>query len=112
MRHPGLHAVPRGHREFPRMVLGPVVEAESRDHLVPSQGVVERRDGVHPAAQEDDDFHALRRGEPSWRASTRMPIPPRGQKSPIITALLGEVARTTSARMRLVIPSAKTAWFL
>ena len=109
--NPRLRTVPGGHREFPRMMLGPVVEAQAGDHLMHAKGVVEGGDRIHPAAEQDDDLHRdfLAPREASCRASTRMPMPPRGAKSPMTTALRGATAATTSERILLVIASAKTA---
>ena len=112
-------ALPGRHGQLTGMVLRPIVEAKRRHHLVCTEGIIKGGDGVNSAAQQDDDLHLLfleggtflTPRVASCTASTRMPMPPRGEKSPTTTACLGAIARTTSSRMRLVIPSAKTAWF-
>ena len=103
-------ALQRSHGEFTPVVLGAVVEAESGHDLVRPARIVESRDGIDPAAQQDDSLHRpLFFPRPSCVASTRMAMPPRGAKSPITAARRGAIAATMSSRILLVIASAKTA---
>ena len=57
VRDARLGAVPGRHGEFLCMVLRPVVKAEARHDFVLPPRSVKSRDGIHPAAQQDDNFH-------------------------------------------------------
>ena len=117
MGNSNLFAMPCRHREFLGMMLCPVIEAESRHDFVLPQSLIKGRDGIHSATQENDNLHPLPLlriflGDflpASYSASTRMPIPPRGEKSPITVARRGAIAATRSFKILFTIPSAKTA---
>ena len=57
MRNAAGFRLPLGKRNLAVVVLRAVVEAKRRDDLVLPPGVVERDDGIHPAAEKNDGFH-------------------------------------------------------
>ena len=55
-----LAGVLRGERKLPVVVLGAVVEAQDRRHVVMRPRPIERGHRIHPAGAQHDDFHGIR----------------------------------------------------